>query len=100
MPPPSSSFRKPASSGLTLKRYAPVVGATVLLTLAVSNFLKPQPISEHRPHGQRDFLPSNHGRLLEAAGDGSRQSPQWELPEEWKKKVGGPTCWLAFMAAA
>ena len=88
MPPPNSAFRKSASSGVTLKRYAPVVGATVLLTLAVSNFLKPQPISEHRPHGQRDFLPNNHARLLEAGGDGSRQSPQWELPEEWKKKVG------------
>jgi hypothetical protein len=79
--------RKQASSSLNFNKYAPVVAVTVLVTLAASNFLKPQPVPEQ--HGPRDFLPSTHGRALQQMDDaGSRQSPRWQLPEEWKRKVG------------
>lgn len=80
----------PQHKALSIRKYAPVVGLTVIVTLAVSNFFKGHPISVEKPpngHQARGFLPS-HPRQQEA-DDSSRQSPRWELPEDWKRKVGG-----------
>lgn len=78
---------KPGPSGGARLQYAPVVGISVLLTLAATNFFKgavPPDRGGQGPDGS--FLPS---RPAAEEADGIRQSPRWQLPDEWRQKVGG-----------
>ena len=89
MPPLNQALYrgKGPGGGPSLGRYAPVVGLTVLITLAVSNLLKTAPPEHRAAGGPGEFIPSRAA----AAGSGEpdyRQSPRWELPEEWRQKVG------------
>lgn len=84
MPPLNQAYVYKKPTGASLGRYAPVVGLTVLVTLAISNLFKTAP-PEQRQGGQGEFIPSR--QALEVGEADYRQSPRWQIPDEWRRKV-------------